>query len=339
MINQITEISEKLQLPSTDSNVAALRRLRSLKPEEALCGWVLDERKAYRQVAVRPDQRKISVICLKNPEVGSPHFFIMVGHSFGLVSAVYNYNRRSAAINEILVSLFGLLAFSFYDDKYGFEPASTVASAKQIAESVHFWLGAQFDQKKLQLSRSPTILGVTYNLELMQLEIKADRKEELSSEIDAILASGLLDPGSAGKLKGKLMFGASQLWGKVGRAFLRVISERQYLRFPIGSEFKLDPPLREALLQWKKLVQHGPPRPIDMVGEKCSDAVIFTDGFTPDPRSVGKLPDRVGAVLFDRRSRRPQQFTAVVPEEVKNRWLTRSTQIVDRCRLGDGNLR
>ena len=160
MINQVTEISEKLQLPSTDSNVAALRRLRSLKPEEALCGWVLDERKAYRQVAVRPDQRKISVICLKNPEVGSPHFFIMVGHSFGLVSAVYNYNRRSAAINEILVSLFGLLAFSFYDDKYGFEPASTVASAKQIAESVHFWLGAQFDQKKLQLSRSPTILGV-----------------------------------------------------------------------------------------------------------------------------------------------------------------------------------
>ena len=173
----------------------------------------------------------------------------------------------------------------------------------------------------------------------MQLEIKADRKEELSSEIDAILASGLLDPGSAGKLKGKLMFGASQLWGKVGRAFLRVISERQYLRFPIGSEFKLDPPLREALLQWKKLVQHGPPRPIDMVGEKCSDAVIFTDGFTPDPRSAEKLPDRVGAVLFDRRSRRPQQFTAVVPEEVKNRWLTRSTQIVDRCRLGDGNLR
>ena len=325
MINQVTEISEKLQLPSTDSNVAALRRLRSLKPEEALCGWVLDERKAYRQVAVRPDQRKFSVICLKNPEVGSPHFFIMVGHSFGLVSAVYNYNRRSAAINEILVSLFGLLAFSFYDDKYGFEPASTVASAKQIAESVHFWLGAQFDQKKLQLS---TILGVTYNLELMQLEIKADRKEELSSEIDAILASGLLDPGSAGKLKGKLMFGASQLWGKVGRAFLRVISERQYLRFPIGSEFKLDPPLREALLQWKKLVQHGPPRPIDMVGEKCSDAVIFKDGFTPDPRSAEKLPDRVGAVLFDRRSRRPQQFTAVVPEEVKNRWLTRSTQIV-----------
>ena len=161
MINQITEITEKLQLPSTDTNVAALRRLRTLAPEARLCGWVLDERKAYRQVAVRPDRRKFSVICLKNPDTNKPEFFVMVGHSFGLVSAVYNYNRRSAAINEILVSLFGLVAFGFYDDKYGFE---TQALARRVAECVHTWLGARFDQKKLQLSAEPTILGVTYNL-------------------------------------------------------------------------------------------------------------------------------------------------------------------------------
>ena len=49
------------------------------------------------------------------------------------------------------------------------------------------------------------------------LEIKAERKTELIGEMEAIVENGLLDPGSAGKLKGKLMFGASQLWGKVGR--------------------------------------------------------------------------------------------------------------------------
>ena len=327
MINQVTKITEKLQLPSTDSNVAALRKLCMIRPDEKLAGWVLDERKAYRQVAVRPDHRKFSVICLKNPGSGRPNFFIMVGHSFGLVSAVYNYNRRSAAINEFLVSLFGLVAFSFYDDKYGFEPASTVASARAVAESVHSWLGAKFDQKKLQLSVAPTILGVTYNLEAMQLEIKADRKDELSQEIDAILQSGVLDPGSAGKLKGKLMFGASQLWGKVGRAFLRVISERQYLRFPVGSEFKLDKPLIKALHHWRRLVLEGPPRPIEPVYSKKVDVVIFTDGFTPDPRSPSREPDRVGAVLFDRRLRQPRQFTSTIPDHVKRKWLVRATQI------------
>lgn len=109
----------------------------------------------------------------------------------------------------------------------------------------------------------------------MQLEIKAERKEEITQEIDAIIRSGVLDLGSAGKLKGKLRFGASQLLGKVGRAFLRAISERQYLRFPIGSEFKLDQPFSESLLHWKRLVNEGPPRPIESASAKPVDAVIL----------------------------------------------------------------
>ena len=211
MMNQITVITEKLQLPSTDLNVAALRLLRSLASNEKLAGWVLDERKAYRQVAIAPDHRRFSVICLKEPSSGRPAFFVMIGHSFGLVSAVYNYNRRSAAINEIQVKLFDLAAFSFYDDKYGFETMCTVRSARHVAQCVHWWLGALFDQKKLQISQSPGILGVTYNLEAMFLEIKPDRRTDLIEELDEILEADVLEPGLAGKLKGKLMFGASQL--------------------------------------------------------------------------------------------------------------------------------
>ena len=124
------------------------------------------------------------------------------------------------------------------------------------------------------------------------------------------------------------MFGASQLWGKVGRAFLRSISERQYWKFPPNSEFKLGKALEESLRQWRKLVDSGPPRPIDFAHDKIVDAVIFTDGFTPDPRSNDRSPDRIGGVIFDRRLRNPRQFTAQVPEHVKQRWLERTTQIV-----------
>ena len=95
-------------------------------PGSELAGWVLEERKAYLQVPIRPDQRKFSVICLKCPVSLEPNFFVMVGRSFVLVSAVYNYNRRSAAINEIFMTLFKMVAFNFYDDKYGFEPLGSV---------------------------------------------------------------------------------------------------------------------------------------------------------------------------------------------------------------------
>ena len=135
LINQATVITEKLQLPSTDTNVAALP-IGMACNDQTIAGWVLDERKAYRQIPVKPDQRKFSVIVMKDPADRIPKFFVMVGHSFGLVSAVYNYNRRSAFINEVLVSLFGLVAFSFYDDKYGFEPASTAAFGCSISALV-----------------------------------------------------------------------------------------------------------------------------------------------------------------------------------------------------------
>ena len=237
-------------------------------------------------------------------------------------------SRRSAAINEILVKLFKLVAFSFYDDKYGFEPMSTVQPAHEVAQAVHWWLGARYDAKKLQLSRDPTILGVTYNLESLVLEIKESRRRDLLEEIDGFLVSGLLDPGSAGKLKGKLMFGASQLWGKVGRAFLRPISERQYARFPEKEGFRLNTALERSLTHWRKLIESGPPRPIEFKSEKVSDAVIFTDGFTPDPRFDDVRPSRIGAVLFDRKSIAPVQFSEVVPKRVQQKWLPRKTQIV-----------
>ena len=334
LINKATVITEKLQLPSTDLNVAALRHLRSKGPLDQLAGWVLDEKKAYRQVAIDPAHRKFSVICLKDPSSAQVAFFVMVGHSFGLVSAVYNYNRRSAAINEILVKVFGLVAFSFYDDKYGFETVNTIESAHRVAQQVHWWLGAAFDQKKLQLTRQPVVLGVTYNLVDMVLEIKEDRKKELLEEMTSVLKNDLLDPGSAGKLKGKLMFGASQLWGKVGRAFLRVISERQYARHPPDGAFSLGIPLKKALEQWMFLVSEGPPRPIELSHSKFSDVVIFTDGFSPDPRSTEILPDRIGAVMIDRRMSEPLQFTAIVPAKVKKQWIDRKTQIVPVEMLG-----
>ena len=66
--------------------------------DRRLQGWLLHERKAYRQLPILPQHRKFNVICLKDPENDRPKYFVMIGHSFGLVSVVYNYNCRSAAL-------------------------------------------------------------------------------------------------------------------------------------------------------------------------------------------------------------------------------------------------
>ena len=82
-INMATVVTEKLELPSTDANVAVIKWLRSRLPDKALRGWVLDERRAYRQVPISPGHRKWSVVALKDPSTGKVAFFVMVGHRSG----------------------------------------------------------------------------------------------------------------------------------------------------------------------------------------------------------------------------------------------------------------
>lgn len=90
----------------------------------------------------------------------------------------------------------------------------------------------------------------------------------------------------------------------------------------------MDIPLTEALKHWRKLIDHGPPRPIEFRVDKLADAVLFTDGSTPDPRSGQSDSDRIGAVLFDRRCLHVFQFTSIVRRSVKKMWLTVKTQTV-----------
>ena len=123
IINPMAKISDKLQLLS-DLNVPVITELGAALFDRQIAGRVLDERKAYRQLAMHPDDRNVSIICIEDPSHGNAKFFVMIGHSFGLGFGLQLYNRRSSAINEIIekISLVSLVAFNFFDDRYGFKP-------------------------------------------------------------------------------------------------------------------------------------------------------------------------------------------------------------------------
>ena len=218
--------------------------------------------------------------------------------------------------------MFFLVSFNFYDDKFGFEPGDTASSAFDCAKALHIWLGAAFDLKKLQFGPVVDILGVTYDLPEFKLRIKSSRKEEIVDEIEMIKKSGFLEPGRAGKLKGKLMFGASQLWGKVGRAFFLAISERQYARgYDPAKHAGLSPSILLALNQWIKLISNGPPREINPCKPAPSDVVLFTDGYT-------QIRERKSLVTLGSAQCCLQGCSSSQLSSVKSStWLPRSVQI------------
>ena len=180
-INLAAEIKELLKLGSVDKNVAIVQKWRSrsqiLQGKKLdLAGWALDERRAYRQIGIKVGHRRWSVIIIIDYRSGRVTFWVMIGHSFGLTASVYNYNRRSRIINEILLKEFGIVASYFYDDKFGIELEATVRSALQTAKDLHRWIGADFEESKTQISKKITILGVlphiTTNSDLETCKLK-----------------------------------------------------------------------------------------------------------------------------------------------------------------------
>ena len=157
----------------------------------------------------------------------------------------------------------------------------------------------------------------------MHLRIKPARKDELLEEIDAILEVQVFPPGQAGKLRGKLMFGASQLWGKIGRAFLRSLSERQYTKF---NHTALNKAIVLSLEHWRWLIVEGPPRPILETRPRSADYVLFTDGSFPDGKPGSPLKPWIGGVLF-KKGEVPLQFGCEVDRSLIKKWLPRKSQI------------
>ena len=322
LVNELTKVTEKLQIGSAERNITTIRVLA--KSKRPLTAWVADESKAYRQVPVHPRDKQFAVITILDPSTGLPTFWIMHSHSFGWTSAVYNYNRRSRLFNEILTNLFGLPASFYYDDKFGFELMETLESAVKSVKFVHTALGARLAEDKHQSGQQVEILGVQYDLKKLVLRITAKRRRDLINEIGQIIHDNSLTPAAAAKLKGKLSFAATTLWGKVGRAFLLAISERQY---SAKQRKGLDSALTSALTMWVRLIAGAKPRQIYLGSQKPADYVLFTDGFAPDPERGENGIAGIGGVLFQRKPFAAKYFSAEVRDDEIAEWLPRKNQI------------
>ena len=101
------------------------------------------------------------------------------------------------------------------------------------------------------------------------------------------------------------MFAASQLWGKVGRAFLLAMPETQYARGYDLAKHGLGRALALALKQWVNLVRMGPPRELKPSCPARADVVLYTDGYYPNVRKKETDPPRIGAVMLHRRYAAP----------------------------------
>ena len=96
-------------------------------------GRVADLKSAYKQVAVNPRDRSLSVIAVQSPQ-GEVKLFRELSLMFGETAAVYGFLRLSRALAHLAVLLFDLVVTEYFDDFTQVAPASLAQSSQECLE-------------------------------------------------------------------------------------------------------------------------------------------------------------------------------------------------------------
>ena len=234
-----------------------------LNPDCTLRVFSEDFAHAYKTVGIPVAQAKFATIAMA-PPTGEPHVATLRTQPFGSARAPANWGRVTKFIQFLMERLFFAVIFIFVDDVFAVEPLQTISSAHKAFTTLCNLLGFELSAAKAQGPAAAIhLLGANVSFEDHHVCAKLpDRKRvDLTNDIRQVLSYNQLNPGQASKLRGRLGFSQSLLFGKVGRAMLQPLTQRQYSK-TTGRAHPLPNELRDTLSWWLAALECAPPRTI-----------------------------------------------------------------------------
>ena len=192
-----------------------------------------DHKKAYRQWPVRPDERKYVVTLIWSDDVGTEGGFLAFAHRalpFGAFGAVWGYARVGGSVCHVLQRVFAVPQMAYVDDFFRSSPRRFAALQQWIFGQLHELLGIPLKAEKGQApAQRLEILGLeaAATTQWSGLRLTEKRRSQLLQAVEEALRLARLTARDASRLGGQLGFGSAALFGRVGRAYTRVISSHR----------------------------------------------------------------------------------------------------------------
>ena len=121
----------------------------------------------------------------------------------------------------------------FVGDCFLVELAESCASAFGCINEIFLLCGFKLDKgKEHHPSAHILLLGAQISIDRAGLtaSVPEDRRNALIAELEKVLKAGTLTPGLAAKIRGKLGFAQSLMYGRYGRVQLQPLTSRQFSR-------------------------------------------------------------------------------------------------------------
>lgn len=246
--------------------------------DPSLVARTFDLSSAYRQVGLNPAGRDVAFIRVYNPETKSWCVFQALVLPFGAIKSAHSFLRLARALWWL--GAVGCLLFwsSFFDDYIIFSPPALARSAELTAASLFKllgWIFAEDGRKCKPFSSSCEALGVIFDWSesrnfLCKVANTESRIEEISAEIQRLLSNGTVTQVETQKVRGRMQFAESQIYGRTGKKCIAAFKDFSCRRRSRISE-------RDAIFLklFLDLLKSEDPRAISL--QQHNSVVVITD--------------------------------------------------------------
>ena len=281
-VNQATTTVEAPSLHTVDVISAALTEwfevTKATGSNSEISVRTYDLKSAYRQIGLSQKGRDSACIAVFDPQSRNTKLFRLLVLPFGAVRSVHAFLRLARALWHIGTTMLDVMWSSFYDDYVVWTPPILARSTSLAIESLFKltgWIFAESGDKCMPFGESCQALGVQVDLSrssegLAFIRNTESRVTEISASIEGVLLKGSISRVEARRLRGRMQFAESQLFGRVGKRCLRALGELSDGITKVLSERDLF-----FLGLFVEFLKHAPPREISAISSEMP--VIFTD--------------------------------------------------------------
>jgi hypothetical protein len=293
-----------------------------------------DLKRAYRQCAIHPGHARYSYIAVAHAQEKQVKCFRMKALPFGSVMSVHSFLRISHSLWTILVSIFGVFISNYFDD---FVALATSCETKSVTTAVTLtfkmlgWIFAETGDKAPPFASVVAALGVTIDVSLfhsgcVKIDNTETRKAEIAAAIRHILDTGTLLRPEALRLRGRLQFVAGQIFGRIAKRSLAIITKHAYGES--GPTISTEAP--HALQLFHQLILMDVPREVSLKAGRTW--YIFTDACYEPQDERGSAG--IGAVLVDQLGNYKGFFSMFLTEDLLTKLnITKRKTIIFECEL------
>ena len=284
-----------------------IQTMTEVETDSPWVGRTFDLVGAYRQCAVRPSSQKFAHIVVRCPLTSEIFGFRMRALPFGAIRSVHAFLRFSHSLWYVLVKDLLILTTNYFDDFVSIaasKEASSVQSCMHMFFKLVGWQFAEVGEKAPEFAELFSALGVSINVSqfhrgLVMVGNTESRRKELVELLEALIETQVLHKAEALRLRGRLQFAAGNVFGRIARASLAVITQHAYH----SHSPRLDQKAILALTLHRSLLLDGRPR--ELKPARGRPWFVQTDAcYEPDGDSVFA---GIGAVLFNENGR-PVRF-------------------------------